>query len=233
MLLQFDELTVNVEPGGTLLQAARESGVRIPTLCSHETLLPYGACRLCLVELVGPRGGRLVPSCSYPCEENMVVRTHSESVIAARKSVIELLLVTGAHLPVVRSLADEYGLKEPYVSLPPDDCILCGLCVRACRDLVGVGAISLTRRGMDRSVTTPFRISSPDCIECGTCALVCPTGAIRVEDVTRPRRTVHSWDSDFIRLACRSCELDMAGPPFPADYKEFLRHPGATRTDTG
>jgi bidirectional [NiFe] hydrogenase diaphorase subunit len=227
MRLSIDGSTVQVRPGYTLLQAAREDGIRIPTLCAHEALMPYGACRLCLVELISERGSRLVASCSYPCEENSVVRTSSDLVIAARRSVVELLMVTGAHLPIVRSLADELGIREPYVGLEPNDCILCGLCVRACRDIVGVGAISLTARGMDRAVNTPFRISSPDCIECGTCALVCPTGAIRVEDVTRPIRTSHIWGSPFVRRACRLCEFDPPGPPFPADYGELLRVPKA------
>ena len=225
MRLSIDGKAVRVPPGYTLLQAARESGLHIPTLCSHEALMPYGACRLCLVEVVGDRGSRLVASCTYPCEDNQVVRTTSDLVIAARRSVVELLMATGAHLPLLRALADEIGLQAPYVRLESNDCLLCGLCVRACREIVGVGAISLAERGMDRAVTTPFQIASADCIECGTCALVCPTGAIRIEDVTRPIRTSHSWGSAYTRRACRLCEHDPPGPPFPEDYKQLLRVP--------
>jgi Fe-S-cluster-containing hydrogenase component 2 len=94
--------------------------------------------------------------------------------------------------------------------------------VRACQDIVGVGAISLTQRGMAREVSTPFQISSADCIECATCALVCPTGAIRIEDVTRPIRTVHTWASSYERRACRLCEVEPPGSPFPSDYHELL-----------
>jgi bidirectional [NiFe] hydrogenase diaphorase subunit len=223
MQLSIDGRTVQVRSGWTLLQAAREFGIRIPTLCSHEALIPYGACRLCLVELAGERGSRLVASCSYPCEEHLTVRTGGDLVDRARRAVVELLMVSSAHLPVVRDLADEMGIQAPYLELEPSDCILCGLCVRACREIVGVGAISLTKRGMDRTVTTPFQIASADCIECGTCALVCPTGAIRIEDVTQPMRTSHRWKSAYPRRACRLCEYDPPGPPFPESYEDLLR----------
>jgi len=80
----------------------------------------------------------------------------------------------------------------------------------------------MAHRGMDRAVHPPFQISSSDCIECGTCALVCPTGAIRIADVTRPIRTSHTWQSSYARRACRLCEYDPPGPPFPEDYRELL-----------
>ncbi len=220
--LTMDDRSVSVPSGYTLLQAARENGIPIPTLCFHEALLPYGACRLCLVELASPRGSRLVASCAFPCEEGLVVRTTSDIVISTRRTVVELLLATGAHLPVVRALAQELGSPVPYVALASNDCILCGLCVRACRDIVGVGAISLTERGMDRAVSAPFQITSADCIECGTCALVCPTGAIHIQDVTRPIRTMHQYASAYERRACRLCEYDPPGAPFPANYNELL-----------
>jgi len=227
--LTIDDQRIDVPRGYTLLQAARDApcSIAIPTLCAHEALLPYGACRLCLVELVGPRS-RLVASCTYPCEEGLSVRTNSDLVMEARRTVVELLMTTSAHLPIVRALADEFGVQVPYVALegndrgsPSGDCVLCGLCVRACREIVGIGAISLTHRGMERQVGTPFQIASADCIECGTCALVCPTGAIRIEDVTRPVRTVHVWRSEYARRACRLCEYEPPGPPFPADYREL------------
>jgi predicted molibdopterin-dependent oxidoreductase YjgC len=122
----------------------------------------------------------------------------------------------------VQALAAELGVPAPYVTLESNDCILCGLCVRACREIVGVGAISLTHRGMERAVSTPFQISSADCIECATCALVCPTGAIRVEQFTRPARTMHTWASAYARRACRLCEYEPPGPSFPTDYRELL-----------
>ena len=220
--LTIDDQPIEIPQGYTLLQAAREHGIFIPTLCYLETLAPYAACRLCLVELVGPRGSKLVASCAYPCEEGLVIRTNSPMVNDARRTVIELLMSTAGHLPAVQVLAQEYNVPAPYVTLESNDCILCGLCVRACKEIVGVAAISLTQRGMARAVSTPFQISSADCIECATCALVCPTGAIHIEDITRPVRTVHTWASSYARRACRLCEYEPPGSPFPADYRELL-----------
>ena len=220
--LTIDDQLVEIPKGYTLLLAAREHGIAIPTLCYLESLAPYAACRLCLVELVGPRGSKLVASCAYPCEEGLVVRTNSPMVIEARRTVIELLMSTAGHLPIVQKLAQECGVESPYVTLEPNDCILCGLCVRACKEIVGVSAISLTQRGMERAVSTPFQISSADCIECATCALVCPTGAIHIADITHPVRTMHTWASSYARRACRLCEVEPPGKPFPTDYHELL-----------
>jgi bidirectional [NiFe] hydrogenase diaphorase subunit len=220
--LTIDGRPCSVPPGTTVLQAAREHGIHIPTLCYLESLPPYAACRLCLVELATPRGGKLAASCAYPCEEGLVVRTDTELVLNTRRTVMELLTSTAGHLPVVQELAAELGVQAPVVRLEPNDCILCGLCVRACREIVGVGAISLTHRGMQRAVSTPFEISSADCIECATCALVCPTGAIRVEQLTRPIRTFHTWVSTYARRACKLCESESPGSPFPQDYQELL-----------
>jgi len=222
--LTIDDQLIEVSPSYTLLQAARDAkrGIAIPTLCYLESLAPYAACRLCLVELVGPRGSKLVASCAYPCEDGLVVRTHSDMVLDARRTVVELLMSIAGHVPAVQALAAELGVPAPYVTLEPNDCILCGLCVRACKEIVGVGAISLTQRGMARAVSTPFQISSADCIECATCALVCPTGAIRVEQFTRPARTMHTWALAYVRRACRLCEYKPPGPLFPADYRELL-----------
>jgi NADH dehydrogenase/NADH:ubiquinone oxidoreductase subunit G len=220
--LTIDNQSIEVPSGYTVLQAAREHGIAIPTLCYLESLPPYAACRLCLVEIATPRGSKLVASCAYPSEDGLVVRTNTEQVLDARRTVVELLMSTAGHLPVVQKLAQELGVQAPYVQLAPNDCILCGLCVRACREIVGVGAISLTHRGMERAVSTPFEISSADCIECATCALVCPTGAIRIEDITRPARTSHVWASAYARRACRLCESEPPGLPFPQDYRELL-----------
>ncbi len=220
--ITIDGLAVEVPHGYTILQAAREHGIHIPTLCYLESLPPYAACRLCLVELASARG-KLVASCAYPCEEGLIVRTDSPAVLQARRTVVELLVSTSGHLAIVQALAREMGVGAPRVELEANGCILCGLCVRACREIVGVGAISLTSRGMARAVSTPFQISSADCIECATCALVCPTGAIRVEQFTQPVRTSHPWESPYARRACRLCEYEPPGRAFPQDYGELLR----------
>jgi NADH dehydrogenase/NADH:ubiquinone oxidoreductase subunit G len=227
--LTIDDQPIQALDGCTLLQAARENGIEIPTLCYHEALLPYGACRLCLVELASPRGSRLVASCAHPCEDRLVVRTKSAMVLGARRAVVELLMATGSQLQLVRGLAAELHVVAPYVELPRNDCVLCGLCVRACREIVGVGAIGFAHRGMERTVSTPFQISSADCIECGTCALVCPTGAIHLDDVTRPIRTAHTWPSHYERRACRLCEVETSGMLTSEGEQELLENAGANQ----
>lgn len=223
--LMIDDRSIQVPAGYTLLQAAREHNIDIPTLCYLETLLPYGACRLCLVELTGPAdkpGPKVVASCAYPCEEGLIVRTDTKGILEARRAVIELLLSTSGHLRAIRSLAEKWDVPAPYLQLKTNDCILCGLCVRACREIVGVSAINLINRGIERMVSTPFRVSATDCIECATCALVCPTHAIRLEQLTRPLRTSHAWSSAYARRACRLCEYEPAGPRFPENYGEMF-----------
>jgi bidirectional [NiFe] hydrogenase diaphorase subunit len=208
--LTIDGLEIEVEEGRTLLDAAREDaarehGIRIPTLCYHEALEPFAACRMCVVELENRRGGQLVPACAYPCEEGLIVRTDSEKVLRSRRVTIELLMASAAHVPLIRAMADELGVTAPRFTMEPDDCILCGLCVRACHEIVGVGAISLIERGIDKKVSPPFRIASNACIGCGTCVLVCPTGALTLADITGNGRTGHAWQSEFRAVDCGIC----------------------------
>lgn len=212
---------IQVKEGRTILEAAREHRIPIPTLCYHEALEPFAACRMCVVELENRRGGQLVTACTYPCEEGLVVRTSSEKVRRSRRMTVELLMASSAHVPIIRRLAEELGVGEPRFTMEPDDCILCGLCVRACHEIVGVGAISVVNRGIEKKVSPPFRIASNICIECGTCVLVCPTGAITLADITGGAQTVHSWESEFEAVACRVCGHHSLAPEF-ADHTSLL-----------
>ena len=206
------KLTINgrelqVPEGRTVLEACREHGIHVPTLCYHPALEPYGACRLCMIEVSSPpRPSRLVASCVHPSEEGAVIETDTEAVRKSRRTTIELLLA-GAHTdPMLLALAEEYGVKEIRFTLPEEDlCVLCGLCVRACREIVGVSAISLINRGMARKVSTPFQIASSTCIACGTCVLICPTAAIKLKDITH-FQGVHGADSEFKRVYCQICD---------------------------
>lgn len=191
--------------GRTILQVAREHDIHIPTLCYHEAMEPFAACRLCVVEVEAGRGRQLVASCAYPCTNGLVVYTDSEAVLRSRRITIELLMATAGHIPLIRQLADELGVAEPRFKLEADDCILCGLCVRACQEIVGVSAISVVNRGIKKKVSPPFEIASNTCIGCGTCVLVCPTGAIKLKDIASARKTLHSWESEFDRTDCRLC----------------------------
>ena len=173
------ELTINgarvsVEEGTTLLEAARFMGFPIPTLCHMDGLSPYGACRLCVVEIgEGPKA-KLVSSCTYPAEAGMRVRTASERVVRARKMVIELLLATCPQSKVIQDLASAHGVRRQRFKQEHEDCILCGLCVRMCKEQMMATAIGFRGRGESRSIGTPFDKKSEVCRLCGGCIYVCP-----------------------------------------------------------
>jgi len=219
--ITIDDRKLRVPEGWTILEAARENGIEIPTLCYHEALEPYGACRLCVVELEMGSRSRLVASCVYPCEEGAIVRTDSEMVRHSRRTTVELLMTSAAHIPLIQELAAKMGVTEPRVRLQPDDCILCGLCVRACQEIVGVSAISLVNRGVDKKVKPPFEIASRDCIGCSTCVFVCPTGAIKLEDIGEPK-LAHHWASDFQVVQCRICGDHYLSPEPVTDYERLF-----------
>ena len=215
MKLTIDDHSVTVATGTTLLEAARAHGIAIPTLCYHQALEPYAACRLCVVELATPRGPKLVAACAQPCEDGMVVHTNSPRVQTSRRVTAELLMGSGGHLPFVQEVARAMGVERTRFSLPPNDCILCGLCVRACDELVGAHAISLAQRGLKKHVAAPFEIASAACIGCATCVLICPTGAIKLADITPPPHSAHD------ARTCRLCGEQSLGAEF-ADAQALL-----------
>jgi bidirectional [NiFe] hydrogenase diaphorase subunit len=219
--LTIDGQEIQVKEGRTLLEAAREHCFFIPTLCCHEALKPFAACRMCVVELENRRGGQLVSACSYPCEEGLVVHTNSDKVRRSRRITVELLMASSAHVPIIRQLADELGVTAPRFTMEPDDCILCGLCVRACQEIVGVGAISVINRGIEKKVSPPFHIASNTCIGCGTCVLVCPTGAITLADIIGGAPAAHARESEFETVVCRVWGHHHLAPEF-ADHTRLL-----------
>ena len=188
--LTIDNRSIQVADGTTILQAARANGISIPTLCYHEAVEPYAACRLCIVELASARG-KLVAACAQACEEGMDVLTNSLRVQSSRRITAELLMASGSHLQVIQDIAQVMGVERVRYSLPANDCILCGLCVRACDELVGAHAISLVERGLQKKFAPPFEICSAACIGCATCVLICPTGAIKLADITPTSRPAH------------------------------------------
>jgi len=179
----INDKKLQVEEGTTILEAALDAGIKIPTLCYHKELTPYGACRLCLVEIVS--GGRpgLQASCIYRVTEGLVVKTDTERVKKTRKIMFELLLARCPHAEKIRLLAKEYGVTETRIKRKEtSDCILCGLCVRVCAEIVEKHAISFSGRGTEREVITPFAKLSEMCIGCSACAYLCPTDAITIEE---------------------------------------------------
>ena len=177
--LTINGIPVSVEPGTTLLEAARFLGIEIPTLCHMEGLTAYGACRLCIVEIGVAPASKLVSSCTYPAQDGLKVRTGSSRVVAARRVIIELLLASCPQSKLIQDLASAYGVRQQRFRQEQEDCILCGLCVRMCAEQMMAKAIGFRGRGEHRSIGTPFDQPAGACRLCGGCMYVCPACQLR------------------------------------------------------
>ena len=177
--LTINGLPVAVEEGTTLLEAARSLGFPIPTLCHLDGLTPYGACRLCVVEIGQGAKAKLVAACTYPAEEGLTVRTASSRVVRARRMILELLLASCPQSKIIQDLASAYEVRRQRFRQEYEDCILCGLCVRMCKEQMMASAIGFRGRGESRSVGTPFDVRSEACRLCGACMYVCPACQLR------------------------------------------------------
>jgi len=172
-------LKASVQAGTTVLEAAQFLGFPIPTLCHLEGLTPYGACRLCVVEIGEGSKAKLVSACTYPAENGLKVRTASSRVMRARRMVIELLLASCPQSKTIQDLASSYGVRRQRFRQEHEKCILCGRCVRMCEEQMMAKAIGFRGRGQTRSIGTPFDVPSPSCRLCGGCMYVCPACELR------------------------------------------------------
>lgn len=171
-----------IEEEMTILEVARKAGIEIPTLCDSASLLPYGACRICLVEILAGGKPGLTTACQYKIIDGLVVKTDTEEVIKARKIILELILARTPDAEAVTSLARKYGInKSRIIKKETDDCILCGLCVRICQERMGHSVLSFSQRGAERKIGPAFDKTSPVCMGCGACTFICPTGAVHPE----------------------------------------------------
>lgn len=177
--LTINGLPVSVEKGSTLLEAATFLGFPIPTLCHMEGLTPYGACRICVVEIGEGERSKLVSSCTYLAEEGLKVRTTSVRVLRARKMILELLLASCPQSKTIQDLASKHDVRQQRFKQEYEDCILCGRCVRMCKEQMVAEAIGFRGRGENRSIGTPFDIKSDVCRLCGGCIYVCPACELR------------------------------------------------------
>ena len=188
--LSIDGKAIRALPSQTILEAVRSHpGIgNVPALCHHPAVKPYGACRLCTVEAEEGGKTKFVAACIYQVGEGLTVRTNTENVRKLRKGILELLLARCPNVPKIQELAKEYGVEKPRFAVGDHDCILCGLCVRACKEIIGRSAIGLANRGIYREVAVPFYAYElgGDCVGCGDCAYVCPTGAISLGPDGKP-----------------------------------------------
>ena len=179
ILLQIDGREVKAKEGMTILEAAQNAGIVIPTLCHHEKLEPYGGCRICTVEIEVRGWKRLVVSCVYLVEKDLVVRTRSEKVDRIRKMILELLLAHAPDSPQLLDLAQEYGADKDRFEKESSFCILCGLCVRYCSEVKKKNAIGFFDRGASREISFIPEVASKECWNYKECFPLCPTSYLQ------------------------------------------------------
>ncbi len=218
--IEVNNKQIKALKGETILSALNRNGISVPTLCYMPKLSPTGACRMCVVEIEGKSD--LIPSCSFPVEEWMKIRTHSPRVIKARKTLVELLLANHPDdcLYCVRNtncelqkLASEHNVRErrfhgrksvlkldqscAAIVRDPSKCVLCGRCVRVCSEIIGVSTFEFTNKGIDTAVGTTYGkpLNLSNCITCGQCILECPTGALyEKESFSLLQETLHNTE---------------------------------------
>ena len=179
ILLQIDGREVKAREGMTILEAARSAGIFIPTLCHHEKLEPYGGCRLCIVEVEDRGRTKLVVSCVYLAEENLVVTTRSGKVDRIRKMILELLMAHAPDAFELQDLAQEYGADRDRFEKEASFCIHCGLCVRYCAEVKKKYAVGFVDRGARKEISFIPEIAAEECWNCKECFPLCPTEALQ------------------------------------------------------
>lgn len=183
--VKIDGIEVQVPVDTPILKAAEKAGIWIPTMCHNDLIEPYGVCRLCSVEIVRGKRTRIVTACNYPVREGLTVQTNTDKIKWIRKLIMELMISRWPNVKVVRETAERLEVLQPrFECLEKDEaedaCILCGMCVNVCRDLVKAEVLGFANRGIAREVVLPFDKKSDQCIVCGACAHVCPTGHIKM-----------------------------------------------------
>ncbi|ABR50180.1 molybdopterin oxidoreductase Fe4S4 region [Alkaliphilus metalliredigens QYMF] len=224
--LTIDGMKVQVEAGTTILEAASQLGVEIPTFCHDPRLKPHGSCRICVVEI---KGGRNLPTaCCTPVGEGMEVWTESDDVIEARREILDLMLANHpldcltcdkAGRCTLQDLCYKYDIKEssyggakkeyetdesnPFYYSDQEKCILCGKCVYVCSQLQGTDAIGFAERGFDTHIATPFDkgLEHSTCVSCGNCVSVCPVGAL----MPKSKEKFRYWETKSTRTTCAYC----------------------------
>jgi bidirectional [NiFe] hydrogenase diaphorase subunit len=218
--ITIDDEEIIVDQNTSILDAAKQAGINIPTLCHHESLEDYGACRLCSVEITKRGRSKIKASCTYPIrEKELIVNTKSKRVISARKMILELLMARCPESEELKDLANDIGLEQIRFKKEDQDCILCGLCIRTCHEILGLEAISFKGRGPEREVATPFDSPSTVCIGCKFCSYVCPVNIIDIMDKDG-KRIIPRWNTELELVKCKSCGEYFA----PQRLLDYLRN---------
>jgi bidirectional [NiFe] hydrogenase diaphorase subunit len=223
--IEIDGKKITLPRGSTVLEGAKKLNIDIPTLCYHKALVPHGSCRVCIVEMSIIKRGKaytwIDASCVYPVEDGLMVKTDTPRVRRERKLILELLLSRAPESPELSSLAEKYGAeKGRFVSSDKgkSNCILCGLCVEVCNNLMQTSGIGTAFRGIHKKVVSPFHISRDVCVGCMACIAVCPTGAVKAR-FEGEHMTIENWETTMEIEKCQSC-----GKPFyPGVYINMLK----------
>jgi bidirectional [NiFe] hydrogenase diaphorase subunit len=220
----IDGQRVEGEEGGSVLEVALDAGIEIPHLCHNESVKPYGACRLCLVEVSRKGRSRMTTACTYPVLEGIEVFTRTENVLRARRMILELILAMCPGDALIQEMAREMGIKEVRFKKDEKDCILCGLCARVCDEVVGAHAIQFASRGDRREMIPPFGGEATNCIACGACVVVCPVDVIGMKE-QGDERTILRWNRTLKMKKCKVCGNTFA-PWFQLDkFREKAKLP--------
>ena len=179
VLLNIDGRDVEAREGMTILEAAQSAGITIPSLCHHEKLEPYGACRICTVEVETNGRTRFAVSCVYPVEKNLLVRTRTAKVDRIRKMILQLLLSHAPDSEQLLALAKEYGADRERFEKETSFCIHCGLCVRYCAEVKQLNAVGFINRGTKREISFVPELAVTECWRCKECFPLCPTSALQ------------------------------------------------------
>jgi len=209
--ITIDDRQYQAEEGSSVLETARSNDIPIPTLCYHPSLRPSGSCRLCAVEVPGRSRGRRVTmlACVLKVKDGLVIKTKSDAVNRARARAFRNLRQMAPQAKNIIALAKSYGIDP---GPPSDGCIRCRLCVRVCKEIVGPGALKMEKRGGMNYVVPIEGL----CIGCGTCANICPTHVILVQDQDDVR-TISIRDEVVGRHPlerCEGCGKQYATPKF-------------------
>jgi bidirectional [NiFe] hydrogenase diaphorase subunit len=203
--ITIDGRKVKAKEGSTVLQNMQDLKIDVPTLCFHKDLIPFGACRLCTVEVKTNGKWQLATSCNTAVSPEMEVRTGSPKVKESRKFAAELLYYRYPTTKAVLDVAGKLGVGVSPAAVEGNECILCGLCTRTCHEIVGVDALKFQDRGLGRDVEEPKIEYLPTaCIGCGSCAFICPTGFVKMETTGKGKKR-KIWGKEFKMAACQVC----------------------------